>query len=310
MAPQIRAVIDVGTNSVKLLVASVDGSIVRPLEESSEQTRLGHGFYETHSIQPAAIRQTAETVARFATKARAWNPASIRVIGTSAARDAINRNELVAAIEEQASLPVSVISGEQEADWAFRGVATDPALATHDLLVIDIGGGSTEFTAGHRGTRVFGNSFKLGTVRYLERSKISEPPTHDEMLACAKETRDLLQAWVKPVLQPVLDRLGPDLRFIGSGGTNTIVARIHLRLRAFNRELIDGATLSREEVRQLKLRLWRTPLEERRHIIGLPSNRADVILPGVVFVDEVMDVFRLNEMRISTRGLRFAALMD
>src|SRR5437762_12061285 len=121
-----RAVIDVGTNSIKLLVADVAGHEVRPLLEESKQTRLGRGFYETHRLQPEAIATTAKAVAKFAEMARERRAASIRVIATSAARDAENPSELTSAIEQVAGLKVEIISGDQEADWVFKGVTTDP----------------------------------------------------------------------------------------------------------------------------------------------------------------------------------------
>src|SRR5262249_55562839 len=122
MPSQRHAVIDVGTNSVKLLVAQVSGSRVDPLFEQSEQTRLGSGFYQTHRLQPAPIARTARAVSGFARIAAEWSAASTRVIATSAARDALNQEELLAAIQAASGLTVEVISGEQEADWAFRGV--------------------------------------------------------------------------------------------------------------------------------------------------------------------------------------------
>src|SRR5881394_769201 len=115
-----RAVIDVGTNSVKLLVAEVSGRRVQPLVERSQQTRLGRGFYANHRLQPAAIAETARAVAGFAAQAREWGAVATRVIATSAARDAVNQAELLAALQATSNLEVEVISGEQEADWAFR----------------------------------------------------------------------------------------------------------------------------------------------------------------------------------------------
>lgn len=309
MAGQVRAVIDVGTNSVKYLVATVEGRVVRPLDEGSEQTRLGQGFYETHQLQPAAIQQTAAAVASFAERLDQWRPASIRVVATSAARDAINGGELLQAIRERSQLEVEVISGEQEADWAFQGVVSDASLANRSVLVIDIGGGSTEFTAGSSGHCVFAGSFKLGTVRLLERVPVSDPPTAHELAACADHAARLLETEAKPALAPALAELG-EVQFVGTGGTTTILARIHLCLRSFNRELIDGATLTHPQVEALVERLWSQPIEQRRSIIGLPSNRADVILPGVAIIHQVMRVLALPTLRISTRGLRFAALMD
>src|ERR1035441_2970651 len=130
-----RAVIDVGTNSVKLLVADVAGQDVQPVCEQSKQTRLGHGFYETHRLRPDAIAATAAAVAGFAAMARVAQAVSIRVLATSAAREAVNREELTAAIEQSAGLKVEVISGQQEAELGFQGVTTDLQLAQVPLLL-------------------------------------------------------------------------------------------------------------------------------------------------------------------------------
>ncbi|MGA2029781.1 MAG: exopolyphosphatase, partial [Verrucomicrobiota bacterium] len=124
-----RAVIDVGTNSIKLLVADVAGRNVQPVGEDSRQTRLGKNFYDTHRLQPDAIARTAEAVAEFAKIARGENAASIRVIATSAARDAVNADELTSAIRSASGLKVEIISGECEAEWVFQGVTTDVELA-------------------------------------------------------------------------------------------------------------------------------------------------------------------------------------
>jgi exopolyphosphatase / guanosine-5'-triphosphate,3'-diphosphate pyrophosphatase len=129
MIPGRRAVIDVGTNSVKLLVAEVAGRKVRPVYEQSIQTRLGRGFYATRVLQPAAIASTAAAVAGIAGEARARESESIRVLATSAARDAKNAGELAAAIERVAGLRLEIVSGEQEAQWAFAGIASDPRWA-------------------------------------------------------------------------------------------------------------------------------------------------------------------------------------
>ena len=310
MAGEIRAVIDVGTNSVKLLVAVVEGRKVRPLHEASQQTRLGQGFYETHVLQAGAIDQTAKAVGEFAHEAQRWEAAVIKVIGTSAVRDAVNKDQLVTALEAAAGVPVRVITGEQEADWAYQGVTSDPQLAGQNLLVMDVGGGSTEFILGQGGRRLFAESFPIGSVRLLEKIAISDPPQDAELSTCENEVRAVLENGLKPHLEPSLQRLSGSVQLVGTGGTSTILARVKLKMRSFSRELIEGTFLSRDEVHQEIMRLWRMPLEQRKHIIGLPPNRADVILTGTVIFHQVMEVFRLETLRASTRGLRFAALMD
>jgi len=130
--------------------------------EQSEQTRLGRGFYETHVLLSEAIAQTARAVAAFARTAREQGAASVRVLATSAARDAVNRASLIDAIERASGLKVEIISGEQEAELVFRGVATDPNLHGRKLLILDVGGGSTEFIVGAGKHHQFSQSFDIG----------------------------------------------------------------------------------------------------------------------------------------------------
>jgi exopolyphosphatase/guanosine-5'-triphosphate,3'-diphosphate pyrophosphatase len=310
MPAETRAVIDVGTNSVKLLVADVAGKVVTPLHEGSHQTRLGHGFYETHVLQAGAIDQTAKAVADFVNEAHPWNPTSFKIIATSAARDAVNKDELLRAIESVAGIPVTIISGEQEADWVYKGVTSDPLLANSNLLVMDVGGGSSEFILGAGAERIFAESFPIGSVRLLEKISIGDPPLLTELAECERSVHAILIDEVVPKLRPNMEAMGNDVQLVGTGGTSTILARIQLKLRSFSREMIEGTFLSREMLKTEMMRLWSVPLETRKQIIGLPANRADVILPGVVIFHQVMEIFGLATLRVSTRGLRFAALMD
>src|SRR6266700_2474482 len=181
MDPTRRAVIDVGTNSIKLLVADVSGHDVRPVCEDSKQTRLGQAFYETPRLQPAAIASTAKAVAHFADLARKHQAASIRVIATSAARDALNPEALTEAIQTASGLKVEIITGDLEADWVFQGVTSDPCLAEAPLLLLDVGGGSAEFIVGQGEHKHFRRSFPLGSVRLLENIDPSDPPKSEEL---------------------------------------------------------------------------------------------------------------------------------
>ncbi|MBI3853432.1 MAG: Ppx/GppA family phosphatase [Verrucomicrobia bacterium] len=311
-----RAVIDVGTNSIKLLVADVAGHHVQPLWEDSKQTRLGSGFYETHILQPNAIAQTAAAVTDFAAKAREWNAASIRIFATSAARDAVNAADLVSAIEHASGLEVKIISGEQEADWVFKGVTTDAELARQPLLILDVGGGSTEFILGHGEHKDFRHSFPLGTVRLLEKMPHSDPPTVRELVGCRNWLKHFLETEVRPKLEPSLRqeigliREHRPVLLVGTGGTTSILARMEAKLETYDRERIEATRLSLERVRWHSERLWSLPLAERKQIVGLPKKRADVILPGVAIYEAVMEQFGFSELRVSTRGLRFAAVMD
>ena len=311
-----RAVIDVGTNSIKLLVADVAGREVRPVHEESRQTRLGQGFYETRRLQPEAIAHTAAAVWEFAEMAREKGADSIRVIATSAARDAVNPGDLTTAIQRAADLKVEIISGEQEAEWVFRGVNTDAGLAKQPLLLLDVGGGSTEFILGHGAHQHFAHSFPLGTVRLLERFPHSDPPTRGEFAACRDWVKDFLHEEIRSMLEPALRReVKPGsatsrIQLVGTGGTTSILARIEKKLDRFDRERIESTVLSREQVTAYRKQFWGLPLAERKEITGLPKLRADVILTGVVIYEAVMEEFDFKQLRVSTRGLRFAAVME
>jgi exopolyphosphatase/guanosine-5'-triphosphate,3'-diphosphate pyrophosphatase len=310
-----RAVIDVGTNSIKLLVAEVVGREVRPIHEVSKQTRLGEGFYDTQHLQPGPIAKTARAVADFAEAARKHQAKTIRVIATSAARDAVNAAALTSAIEQASGLKTEIISGEQEADWVFQGVTTDPVLACEPLLLLDVGGGSTECILGVGEEKHFRQSFPLGTVRLLERLSPADPPSPEELAGCRRWIREFLQAKVKPSLASALQqemKVHADTRpvqLIGTGGTASILGCMEAQLDHFDRQRLEATRLGLGRLRWHVDRLWGLTLEKRKTIVGLPPNRADVILTGTAIYEGVLEQFGFGELRISTRGLRFAALM-
>jgi len=311
-----RAVIDVGTNSVKLLVADVAGQEVQPVREDSKQTRLGRGFFETHRLQPEAIAKTTLAITRFAADARALKAETVRVIATSAARDATNPSDLITAVHDATALPVEIISGDQEADWVFQGVNTDPALAQLPLLLLDVGGGSTEFILGYGEHKHFRQSLRLGTVRLLETIPPSDPPSQSDFFETRQWIRDFIAKKVVPEIQPALRRevelhaAHKPVELVGTGGTTSILARMEAQLDDFDRTRIEATRLSVERVHWHCEHLWGLPLAQRQEIVGLPRKRADVILAGVAIFEAVMECLGFRELRVSTRGLRFAAVMS
>jgi len=311
MNPVRRAVIDVGTNSVKLLIADVQGGGARPVVEDSVQTRLGKNFYDTRRLQSDAIAQTASAVAEFAKTAREKNAGSIRVFATSAARDAVNPDDLLSAIEKASDLKVEIISGDQEAEWAFQGATTGTDFAKTPLLLLDVGGGSSEFIVGHGGHKSYAHSFPIGTVRLMEKFPHADPPAPEEFAKCRDWVEEFLQREVRPELEPVLQREknSGEVQLAGTGGTATILARMKLKSDHYDRERIEATRLSLKQVRRHLETLWSLPLAQRKELPGLPKSRADVILSGVLIYTSVMEQFGFSELRVSTRGLRFAAVM-
>jgi len=304
-----RSVIDVGTNSVKVLVADVVAGVVMPVWETSEQTRLGRGFYETHRLQAEPIALTAAAVARFSAGARERGAVSVRVVATSAARDADNRAELLAAIQQASGLVTEVISGEVEAEWGFRGVMTDPGYVGRPVLIIDVGGGSTEFILGVGGRLVFRESFKLGSVRLHERFPPSDPPASEELPRLRAWLDGFLAESVLPGLGTAMQETSRPERVVGVGGTTAILALMEAGSGTFDRALVESAEFGRDRLSEVLETLWSEPLAARRTRPGLPPERADVILFGVAIYDAVLRVFGFGSLGVSTRGLRYAAML-
>lgn len=303
------AVIDIGTNSVKLLVGDVSGDGVDPVLERSRQTRLGRAFYRTHQLTPDAVALTTETAAAFALEARASGAERIRVIATSAAREARNPETLITAIQAATGLDLDIISGGQEALWAYQGVRTDPRLHGLPLLIVDVGGGSSEIIAGDGPDPLFDKSLAVGCVRLLEQAQPSDPPRPEEWTACRSHINTLLDREIVPDLEPILDgRLRTDWILIGTSGTATVLGMMTLGLTRFDRFALDGLEIPGLRVGEWCDVLWRQPIAERRRIPGLPPERADVILTGLAIYRSVLERFSFPTLRLSMRSLRYAAL--
>jgi exopolyphosphatase/guanosine-5'-triphosphate,3'-diphosphate pyrophosphatase len=187
-------------------------------------------------------------------------------------------------------------------------------LAKTPLLLLDVGGGSTEFILGRGEHKHFMHSFPLGTVRLMEKFPHSDPPTHGEFIACRDWIKSFLKNEVRPKLESALRReagsQSAGIQLVGTGGTTGILAHIESKLDRYDRARIEATQLGLEQVKAHRKNLWSLPLAERKEIVGLPKLHADVILTGVLIYEAVMEEFGFKQLRVSTRGLRFAAVMD
>jgi exopolyphosphatase/guanosine-5'-triphosphate,3'-diphosphate pyrophosphatase len=266
-------------------------------------------------LQSGPIARSAEVVAAYAAKARESGAGLPQVVATSAARDARNQKELTSAIEVACGLPVRVITGEEEAMYAFQGVTSDPSFAQEPLLLIDVGGGSTEFILGQGDRTRLALSFHLGTVRLLHQLELTDPPQAEQLIACRTIVSQFLQTQVGPQLLPVLSEYakhfpGSVVQLVGTGGTASFLGAMEAGLTSFDRERLEAARISLERLCWHVDHLWSLPLAERRKIPGLPANRADVILTGAAIYESIMVYFSFEQLRVSTRGLRFALLLE
>lgn len=303
-----RAVIDVGTNSVKLLVADV-GSTIRPVLKLSRQTRLGEGAFRAKRLQPEAIERTVAAVADLSAQATRLRAEEIRVLATCATREGMNSNDLVEAIQQAVGLKVEVITGDQEADYVFRGVTSDPDFVEGPVLIVDVGGGSTEWVVGESGVTRLRLSTPIGTARLLELQPPSDPPTSMDLAECRRLVRALLRSEVRPRLQPVLDEFaGRGLRLICVGGALKALARL-----TAGQTRAEPNVPGRLELAQIQVqveRLWTLSAQERRGLAGVKPEKADVILAGSVIYESVLAEFGFTELFVTQRGLRHGALLD
>ena len=282
-------VVDLGTNSTRLLVADVDDGHVQEIERRTEITRLGEGVDERRKLLPLPIARVRNVLAEYRRELAAQGAERVLAIGTSAVRDAENGEAFLGEVEWSYGFKSRLLSGEEEAELTRRGVANGRELRD-GTLVLDIGGGSTELiTAASR------KSLDIGSVRLTERFLRSDPPRRDELDACAGAVRKVLPA------------LGPDSA-IGVAGTITTLAA--LELGRYDPEEIHGYRLSRKGVEAQLERLASLPLAERRELPGLEPERAPVVVAGAVIVDEVLRRYGLDELEVSERDLLHGAALE
>jgi len=284
-----RAVIDIGTNTVKLLVADVQDGQVTPVVSKDQMTRLGEGVNHTKHLSRAAVTRTIEAIRHFALDAKDLGAADVLALTTSAARDAGNCREFLEEVRRQCGLDVQVISGEREAELIFRGVCSDPLWSKRRLLVMDVGGGSVEFILGSAGTIERCRSLPLGAVRLTEQFHQAGFGEMAEFLR-----RELHQA--------LADYRVNGWKLIGTGGTGVTLARI-------GHGDADHIILSQEELRALLTSLHAMTLEERQNIPGLPPDRADIIVAGAAVYLFAMESLQAHELTTSVRNLRYGALL-
>jgi exopolyphosphatase/guanosine-5'-triphosphate,3'-diphosphate pyrophosphatase len=301
-----RAVIDVGTNSVKLLVADV-GQTLTPVCKMSQQTRLGEGFFRTGRLQDGSIARTVAALAELAARAKEFRPLSLRVLATSATREAANREEFIQAVFQATGLRVEVISVEEEAEYIFRGVTSNPEIGTRPVLIVDVGGGSTEWIVGEDGFTRFTQSTSLGTARLLEQVPPQDPPTRQDLANCRRVVAEVLITEVKPVLQPVLAASSErEVCLVGLGGA----CRSLVRLAAAGPPATTTSVhLRADRIREQVEQLWGLSTQQRQNLEGIKPEKADVILAGAVIFEAVLNQFNFHELIRSGKGLRTGVLL-
>jgi exopolyphosphatase/guanosine-5'-triphosphate,3'-diphosphate pyrophosphatase len=292
------ATFDVGTNTVLLLVAEARGGAFVPVREGMEITRLGRGVDRSGRLAQEALDDTVAAIAGFASEARALGAEAIACVATSAARDAQNGAEFLARVQRDAGIEVEIITGDLEAELSYTSAERELGDAT-PLVVLDIGGGSTEFVYGERGRVSFKQSFNVGSVRLTERLVAHDPPWASERAAMERLLDETFAALPPP---------SQSFRLVGIAGTVTTVCAVARGVDPYDPRQVHLARLSLHEVRRECARYFALDLEQRRALKGMHPKRADVIAAGALVLERAMAKLRAPEVVVSDRGIRWGLM--
>jgi exopolyphosphatase/guanosine-5'-triphosphate,3'-diphosphate pyrophosphatase len=299
------AVVDIGSNSTRLLIAAVGDGRVQELDRRSIVTRLGEGVDASGRLGEAAQARVLAALDEYAAAIDARNAEARVAVMTSAVRDAANGREFADLVHERYGLDARTLSGDEEARLTFLGATAqrDPADPT-PRAVIDIGGGSTEVVIGAAGRVEFHTSMQAGVVRHTERHLRSDPPRPEELEALAADVRAVLE---DALPAGVADR--PQAA-IAVAGTATSAAAIDLGLDAYDPEQVEGHQLSQDRLSEMLSSLAAQPLAERRLVPGLHPDRAPTIVAGIVILSTVLRFFGLDGTEVSERDILWGAALD
>lgn len=301
------AVIDVGTNSVLLLIAEPDEAGWDVIVDTTTITRMGEGLSRTGSIGDDPLRRNVECLTRYRQLCDEHAVSEIAAVGTSALRDAKNSQEVLEEIGKATGIRIEIIDGETEAELSYLAVRSDASLQlpeTGRVAVIDIGGGSAELILGQERLE-FAESVNIGAVRMTEQFLRSDPPTDEEVAAMRNRIREGLHDLFSN-LQERVDIASCPLAVAGVGGT--MVNLGHVQQGGGDFRKAHGSRLQLEQVRSLIQRFCSVNLEHRREIPGLEPARADVIIAGAVILEELLSHLHQTAVQVSIRGLRYGLL--
>jgi exopolyphosphatase/guanosine-5'-triphosphate,3'-diphosphate pyrophosphatase len=292
------AVIDIGSNSTRLLVADVLDGRVTPIERRSTVTRLGRGVDLSGRLAAEAIEAACAAVDPYVATLQELGAEAVDAVATSAVRDAENGSAFIAELRERFALSARVLDGDEEARLTYLGATSEhsPAVPT---LVLDIGGGSTEMVVGKGRDAAWHTSLQAGVVRHTERHLVADPLRAVELEALAADLRGLIETATADAPRAEAG--------IAVAGTPTSLAAIELELDPYDPKLVHGHVLELRSIQRMLSRLAAVPLAERQEIRGLHPDRAPTILAGVVILVETMRAFDLDQITVSEHDILYGA---
>jgi exopolyphosphatase / guanosine-5'-triphosphate,3'-diphosphate pyrophosphatase len=299
------AVVDIGTNTTRLLVADVDGRTVREVERRGAITRLGEGMDSGHRLLDGAMKRVFAVVGEYRRAIDELGAGRAVAVATSAVRDAGNGEQFAQALVERFGLEARVITGDEEARLSFTGATFEREAGGDPLLVLDIGGGSTEFVVGRPGEDPsFHVSTQAGSVRQTERHLHSDPATGDELKALRSDIRAIVEASVPAdVRVDVSDG-------VAVAGTPTSAAAIEMRLDPYDSSRVHGHRLSLASCERIERMLAELPEAKRREVTGLHPERSPTIVAGMVILVEAMRAFALESIQVGEHDILYGAALE
>ena len=288
----IKGIIDIGTNSCRLLIAELENTsegkkIKRELVKDVEIVKLGEGVNKTHNLNPNAIKRTLDCLKKYKEKASSYGVENIRAFATSAVRDAENREVFLQEVSKL-GIKIECISGKTEATLNFLG---NSLVFKDRILVVDIGGGSTEFTLGKDKSIDFIQSINIGAVRATEKFFSDNDYSEEKLEKC--------KAWIRKnleILKTIKDR---DFKLIGVAGTATTQISVRDKMEIYDNSKVHMATLTLDELKENLSLFLSKNFEGRKNIIGLEEKRADVIIAGTLILLTILEELNQDKIIIS-----------
>jgi len=300
---QLKASIDLGTNTARLLIGSnLNGNIERR-HISRVITRLGGGFSKDKGISREAAQRTIAALKEFSATLKTFNVTEFRAVATSAVRDAVNRNEFCHEVKTASGIELEIISGEEEGSLTLLGVRSGLDTTTQTMLVFDIGGGSTEYTVSQGDIILFTKSLPLGVVRLTE-GKGTHTAISDKI---DRELKLLLIEMDSAGIIPLIK----DATLIATAGTATTLAAIDIGLADYDYSKVNNHTLHADRIWEIYYRLSSlSPAERLSQVTGLEKGREDLIIAGTLLTLKSMEMFASKSLKVSDFGLLEGIILD
>lgn len=306
MSPRRSAFIDIGTNAILCLIADIrDTGRFRVLDDLADIARLGQGVDHTGHISPEGEQRALEVLEYYRQHCQNLGVEEIVAVGTSALRDAANSSAVRARFRAKLGFDIRVISGSEEAAYSFLAVQRGLTFGDQELMVIDIGGGSTEFIRGNQLGVSRAVSIDIGSVRLTERFLHSDPVKTEEVAPMvAAIDQELARLPARGI------HADTKLTLVGIAGTFTTLAAVYKHLKRYSHGDVHGSTLALNEVRRQSELFQKLTIKERKDIVGMDPKRADVIFAGACLIERIMKDFHADRVIVSDQGVRYGLLHE